>query len=153
MDKCCTNKCYSKTYPLIFILLVKSMRQKILKKKCLQKNVCSKFQFVKDLVCRLHIDQWTVSQSLDSHHLEANIFGAKNFFGPEIFLTQIFFDQKFFWLQNVCWTQNCFDLKLFLAQKIFWAKFCFDQNIFLLKVFWHNDFFGAKILQTQNFSR
>ena len=73
------------------------------------------------------------------------------FLGQKFFGTRNFFYQKFVWLQNVCLTQNCFDRKLFLAQKIFWAKFCFDQNIFLLTVFQHNDFFGAKILQTQNF--
>ena len=125
MDKC---------FPLIFILLVKSMRQKKFQKFVFQKNVCWKFQFVQDLVCRLRI-----GQSLDPS------WGQFKKKIPKIFSTQFFLVPKFL-----------FDLKE-IFYKIFCAKLCLDQNIFLTnnfvkgKNFVDPKFFGPKKFWNEKF--
>ena len=85
------------------------------------KNVCSKFQFVQDLVFKLHTGQWTVSQSSDPP-LKANSLD------PNYLLTQIFFDPKFYFP------------KVFLWPNIFFDQFFLYQNI-LIKIFFGINFF------------
>ena len=81
LDKCCMDKCHSETYPLILILLVRSMRQKyIWSKQCWSNNIEAK-----------------------KKHLV-----PKNFSKIIFFSTKKFFNPKFLWTQKFFRTQNRF---------------------------------------------
>ena len=124
MDKCCTDKCHSETYPLIFILLVKSMHQKFLFRKMFVKNFnLSNFRYL----------------------------GSKNFVGPKKFLTQNYFWPKSSFLARFCFDQNFIRITIFGIIIFLEPKFC-EPKIFLDKnYFWTQKFFEPKIILDPNF--
>ena len=90
LDKCCMDKCHSETYPLILILLVRSMRQKcIWSKQCWSNNIEAK---------KKHLVPKNFSKII--------FLSTKNFFNPKFLGTQ-----KFFLTKNRLWTPK------FLEQK------------------------------------
>ena len=169
MDKWCKDKCHSEKYPRIFILLVKSMCQKILQKMLLKKMLV---QFVQDLVCTLHIGQWTVSQSSDPPTSRPSFFGPDIFWAPKskIFLAlkflldvksflpksynlcQILFLPKHFLTNNFLWQNYFFWSKNFAHPKLFWTQKLFEHKIiFEPKYFWAQIFLYLKFFRTRNF--
>ena len=110
LDKCCMDKCHSETYPLILILLVRSMRQKyIWSKQCWSNNIEAK---------KKHLVPKNFSKII--YLSTKNRFWTQNFFRPNLFWHKFFLDIKFvlpnFFYPNSVLTQ------IFLASNLFGPK-------------------------------
>ena len=136
------NKCQSETYSLIFILLVKSIRQK---------NCHKDFQSGKIFVQNFKLSKIQHVGFIQVNELYpkvqtpplAQFFGNNNFFGQHFLLPKILLVPKFL-LDKIFLTQNYFCI--FVKQKIIWT-------IFLLTTisFWTHIFLGPKIFLDPKF--
>ena len=154
-DKCCTDRSHSESFPLIFILLVKSMHQKILQKflseKCLLKiSICPRFDMFGPPTSRPIFSGPKFCLTY-SFFLPKIFFASKFLLDPKFFWPKIIFDPKIlFWPKHFL-TNNYFEIIIFFEQKFadpkfIWIKYFSDQNFFWPTNFWTQNitqiFFG-----------